>query len=60
MRNKHFLSNCLNSDGCPSEENRSGSAGYMNGDFNCDGQVNNSDKNDIWAPNGGLGTQVPN
>ena len=36
-----------------------GTAGYLMGDFNMDTQVDNKDKNDIWYPNNGAGTQVP-
>ena len=30
---------------------QSGSSGYLNGDVNLDGQVDNQDKNDIWFEN---------
>jgi len=33
--------------------------GYFYGDFNLDIQVDNKDKNDIWQPNNGMGSQVP-
>ena len=36
-----------------------GGNGYFSGDFDLNGQVNNQDKNDIWLPNEGEGTQVP-
>jgi len=38
----------------------SGTSGYKFGDFNLDTQVDNKDKNDLWVPNQGKGTQVPN
>ncbi len=31
-----------------------GATGYHMGDFNLDGQVNNKDKNEVWAPNNGI------
>lgn len=37
----------------------SGSAGYINTDYNLDGQSNNIDKDEYWLPNSGKGTQVP-
>ncbi len=36
-----------------------GMSGYLMGDYNLDGQVNNPDKNDILLPNGGFECQVP-
>lgn len=40
-------------------ENSVGTAGYLPEDFNLDGQVNNSDKNDMWEPNVVVGAQLP-
>jgi len=40
-------------------ENQAGLTGYLQGDFNNDCQVNNTDKNDYWKPNTGKGSQVP-
>jgi hypothetical protein len=37
-----------------------GTTGYQMGDYNMDTQVDNKDKNDVWYPNNGSGTQVPN
>jgi len=37
----------------------SGNSGYLPEDYNMDGQVNNPDKNDLWVPNEGEGSQVP-
>ncbi len=31
------------------------STGYKSGDFNMDGQVNDTDRNDFWTPNSGKG-----
>ncbi len=36
-----------------------GSSGYYYGDFDINSQVNNFDKNDVWLPNDGKGSQVP-
>jgi len=36
-----------------------GSSGYLGSDLNLDTQSNNPDKNDVWEPNDGMGTQVP-
>lgn len=40
-------------------ETSAGKAGYFPEDFNLDGQVNNPDKNELWDPNEGKGSQVP-
>lgn len=40
--------------------NHAGHAGYNSSDSNADTQINNPDKNDIWDPNQGINTQVPN
>ncbi|RLD54198.1 MAG: hypothetical protein DRJ05_15125 [Bacteroidetes bacterium] len=37
-----------------------GNTGYKAEDFNLDTQVDNKDKDDIWVPNEGEGTKVPN
>ena len=37
-----------------------GSAGYINTDYNLDGQSNNIDKDEYWLPNIGRAIQVPN
>jgi hypothetical protein len=39
--------------------NDAGISGYLPGDFNLDGQVNNPDKNDLWWPNNGSGSYIP-
>jgi hypothetical protein len=39
---------------------QAGETGYKTGDFNLDTQVDNKDKDDIWVPNEGKGSQVPN
>jgi C1A family cysteine protease len=38
---------------------QSGEAGYKEGDYNLDKDINNQDKNEIWVPNNGSGSQVP-
>ncbi|MBN2174118.1 MAG: hypothetical protein JW731_08305 [Bacteroidales bacterium] len=35
-----------------------GLAGYLNSDYSLNGNVNNQDKNDIWYPNDGAGSQI--
>jgi PKD repeat protein len=44
----------------PVWEIHSGTTGYLQSDYNFDTQSDNKDKDDIWAPNFGEGTQVPN
>jgi len=39
--------------------NQAGEKGYNSADFDMDGQVNNPDKNGMWIPNEGEGSQVP-
>lgn len=39
--------------------NEAGKAGYKAVDFNLDGQTDNKDKNDVWDPNQGKGSQLP-
>ena len=51
--------NILGSDIANVWWNEAGTNGYLMGDFNMDTQVDNNDKNDIWFPNNGAGTQVP-
>jgi PKD repeat protein len=36
-----------------------GTSGYLSSDVNMDGQSNNQDKNDMWVPNNGKASQVP-
>ncbi len=36
-----------------------GTKGYKTTDLNFDNQVDNQDKNDVWVPNNGKGSQVP-
>lgn len=36
-----------------------GKSGYYSADMNLNSQVNNQDKNDVWLPNNGQGSQVP-
>jgi hypothetical protein len=38
---------------------QAGVSGYHSADLDLDGQVNSQDKNDVWLPNNGEGTQVP-
>mgnify|MGYP006306429621 FL=1 len=38
---------------------KAGLSGYESSDFTLDNQVDNTDKNDIWLPNSGEGTQIP-
>jgi hypothetical protein len=40
-------------------EGQAGTSGYLSGDIDMNGQVDNKDKNDFWLPNFGEGTQVP-
>lgn len=40
-------------------EFQAGKGGYLSSDFDMDSQVNNVDKNHVWWPNGGSGSQVP-
>jgi len=47
-------------DESPVWENEAGEEGFLNSDYNLDGQSDNKDKDDFWAPNLGEGTQVPN
>ena len=47
------------SDGIQSWIPQAGTAGYVNGDINLNGQVNNPDKNDIWFENLNQESQVP-
>lgn len=37
-----------------------GKTGYLSSDYNMDGQIDNTDKNDIWLDNIDANTQVPN
>ena len=39
---------------------QAGTTGYLESDYNMDTQVDNKDKNDVWVPNIGEGTKVPN
>lgn len=47
-------------DESPAWEVTAGTKGYLGTDYNLDAQSNNKDKDDIWAPNVGAGSQVPN
>ncbi len=38
---------------------QAGAGGYIESDYNLDSQSNNQDKNDIWLPNEGKASQVP-
>jgi hypothetical protein len=40
-------------------ETEAGTTGYLDSDYNLDQQSDNKDKDDIWTPNQGKGTQVP-
>jgi len=44
----------------PLWELESGTDGYLDSDYTLDGQSDNQDKDDIWVPNNGSGTSVPN
>ncbi len=46
-------------DESPFWENEAGEAGYLNSDYNLNGQSENLDKDDYWVPNIGKGSQVP-
>jgi len=46
-------------DYSPIWENESGNSGFLNSDYNLDGESNNIDKDDFWFPNVGAGTQIP-
>jgi hypothetical protein len=43
----------------PVWEIEAGDQGYLKSDYNLDSQSNNLDKDDIWVPNLGSGSQVP-
>jgi PKD repeat protein len=47
-------------DESPTWEVSAGTKGYLGTDYNLDSQSNNQDKDNVWAPNIGKGTQVPN
>jgi PKD repeat protein len=47
-------------DESPLWEAQSGTQGYLESDYNLDLQSDNKDKDDIWAPNLGVGSSVPN
>ena len=36
-----------------------GEHGYLESDYNFDGEIDNQDKNDFWLPNMGEGSQIP-
>jgi hypothetical protein len=38
---------------------QAGTNGYLPADLNMDGQIDNTDKNDFWFFNNGLGSQLP-
>lgn len=40
-------------------ENKAGAQGYLNEDYNMDGQVQNTDKNYVWKPARGKSSQLP-
>jgi hypothetical protein len=40
--------------------NEVGTAGYLKTDVSFDGQSDNRDKNDIFVPNNGVNSQIPN
>ena len=39
--------------------NEAGSNGYLKSDISLDGQSGNKDKNDVWVPNNGVSSSVP-
>lgn len=47
-------------DESPIWEVTAGTKGYLGTDYNLDSQSNNLDKDNVWAPNFGKGSQVPN
>ena len=46
-------------DKSPLWENEAGIRGYLPSDYNLDSESDNKDKNDVWLPNNGMGSQVP-
>ena len=48
------------SDISPLWEDQSGNEGYIESDYNMDGESNNIDKDDYWVPNENKSSQVPN
>jgi len=38
---------------------QAGEHGYLESDYNFDGEVDHQDKNDFWLPNMGEGSQIP-
>jgi len=46
-------------DESPTWEVTAGTKGYLGTDYNLDSQSNNKDKDNVWVPNIGKGTQVP-
>lgn len=49
-----------NLDEDPVWESEAGGQGYLNSDYNFDTQSDNKDKDDVWVPNIGKESQVPN
>ncbi len=49
-----------NGDKSPIWDTNAGTKGYLGTDYNLDSQSNNLDKDNIWVPNFGKGSQVPN
>jgi len=47
-----------NTDGWSTETGEAG--GYQGSNLLTDDQVDNKDKNEYWAPNNGISSQVPN
>ncbi|MBN2172894.1 MAG: PKD domain-containing protein [Bacteroidales bacterium] len=41
-------------------QTQAGAKGYLGSDYNLDTESNNLDKDDIWFPNFGTGSQIPN
>ena len=52
--------NTVNSSDKSFWETDAGTTGYLFSDYNLDGETNNPDKNDIWIPNEGESSQIPN
>jgi hypothetical protein len=46
-------------DKIPLWDVQAGKHGYLESDYNLDAQSDNKDKNDIWIPNIGSGSQIP-
>jgi hypothetical protein len=52
--------NITTTDKTPVWNTQSGTQGYLESDYNLDSQTDNKDKDDVWIPNLGMGSMVPN